>query len=564
MSYLIILRTGTNDRQETRAESGPRLLIGRGPQSQLRLDHDAIAVEHARVDQTEDGRYVLTDLGSPAGSYVNGKRIEKAQLAAGDQIAIGPYLLKVELLQQHQGPLILDVRQIRASAERGEPVRTDFAAAYGLNRRLFSKTILTWLCTGAGIIVITGILFAGRTQVFQPGALSDPHSFFNQECFRCHVAWHGPSEAACQKCHAAPLHHKNQTFTPPCLSCHAEHREQSVLADVTSQYCVQCHADLKTKGSQTAESRYQKKITDFSRDHPEFAIAVAGVERRVRLSEKAARRSDLATIKLNHQVHLKRGLKGPNGTVRLTCQSCHRPALDGLLMAPVTYVAHCKDCHELGFDDQYPDRRVPHGSTELTRAYLLRVYSELTDQMVRYPEIVRGFPLSATAEKLDPSIIRKVRQAESHLYSVVCNECHELELKEGSLPEVVKTGIPVIWYRHVRFSHKAHRIVECESCHKGVDQSKETKDVLLPGIERCRDCHRHEGLAFSSQKSRALTNCAACHTYHDRSRGRWWVGPFAGAGTLDPVKPESTKGATERPQSGREEMPSGSGEKSRQ
>jgi len=336
------------------------------------------------------------------------------------------------------------------------------------------------------------------------------------------------------------------------------------LADVSSRFCVQCHADLKSTGGQTARSPYQKKITDFSSDHPEFAIAVAGVERRVRLNEKAARRSDLAKIKLNHEVHLKPGLKGPQGNVQLTCASCHRPALDNLLMAPVTYQAHCKDCHELGFDDQYPNRQVPHGSTEIVRAFLLRVYAEFTDEMLRYPEVARGFPLSASTEKLDPSIIRKVRQAESHLYGITCKECHELDLKQGALPEVEKPAIPVIWYGHARFSHKAHRIVECESCHKGVRQSRETKDVLLPGIERCRDCHRHEGLAFSSQKSRALTNCATCHTYHDRSKGRWWVGPSAGTGSLAPAKTEKTKAVMEKPKIGREQMPSGSSEKFRQ
>lgn len=546
MSYLILLRSGANDREETRAESGARLTIGRGPLSQLRLDHDAVGVEHARIDQLENGSYLLTDLGSPTGSYVNGQRVTSARLAAGDQLSIGPFLIKVGLLQQQGGPLVLDVRQIRGSGEHAHAFATDYATAYGLNRKYFNKTILTWLCTGVGVIVITGILFAGRTQVFQPGALSDPHAFFAQECFRCHKAWHGPSEEACQKCHTAPLHHRNQTFTPPCFSCHAEHREQSALAAVASQYCVQCHADLKSKESQTGAPRYQKNITDFTRDHPEFAITVAGkgVERRLRLSEKTARRADFATMKLNHQVHLKRGLKGPQGRVQLTCPSCHKPALDGLLMAPVTYDAHCKECHELGFDDQYPNRQVPHGSPEIVRAYLLRVYAEFTDEMLRYPQIARGFPLSASTEKLDPSIIRKVRQAESHLYSVTCKECHELNLKDGALPEVEKTGIPVIWFGHARFSHKAHRIVECESCHKGVDQSRETRDVLLPGIERCRDCHRHEGLAFSSQKSTALTQCTACHTYHDRSRGRSWVTPLLDAGSLDPAQLKSSKSAS--------------------
>jgi len=536
------------------------LLIGRGPQSNLRLDHDTVAVEHATIEE-EDGRYVLTDGGSVTGTHVNGKRIEKVELAAGDKIAIGAFSLKAEFLQQFEGPLILDVRQVGGSAAQAEGAATDYAAAYSLKQKFFNKAILTWLSTAAGVVVVAGVLFAGKTQLFRPGGLSDSHSFFGRECARCHVAWHGPSEKACEKCHPAPLHHQNQAFTPPCVSCHEEHRGQSELAAIGNENCVQCHVDLKGKGDRSGRSEFANKITDFSRDHPEFAIIVADGQKRVRVSEKGARQSDLAKMKLNHELHLKPGLKTLRGTVQLTCDNCHKLDVDERLMKPVKYEAHCKGCHELGFDDRYPNRQVPHDSPEIVRSYLLRVYAELSDEMLRRPEVARSFPLSSSPDKLDPSIIRKVREAESHLYDFTCKECHEVDVKEGALPVVEKTGIPMIWHAHARFAHKSHRTLECESCHKGVYHSQKTTDVLLPGIERCRDCHRQERLGLFSRKSNAPTDCAACHIYHDRSKGLGWASPLPGTSSLDPAQSGRTKTGTGYSKSGREDVPAGSGGK---
>jgi hypothetical protein len=54
-------------------------------------------------------------------------------------------------------------------------------------------------------------------------------------------------------------------------------------------------------------------ITRFDGGHPEFAAVRPGS-------------SDPGTIKLNHAIHLRHDLKGPNGSVQLDCGDCHRTA----------------------------------------------------------------------------------------------------------------------------------------------------------------------------------------------------------------------------------------------
>ncbi|HSN87586.1 MAG TPA: FHA domain-containing protein, partial [Thermoanaerobaculia bacterium] len=73
---------------------GDVLLIGRGTNAGLRLDDEAVALEHARIERNPAG-YQLTDLGSVTGTYLNGKPLagRVVSLKDGDTIEIGPYRL---------------------------------------------------------------------------------------------------------------------------------------------------------------------------------------------------------------------------------------------------------------------------------------------------------------------------------------------------------------------------------------------------------------------------------------------------------------------------------------
>jgi len=59
------------------------------------------------------------------------------------------------------------------------------------------------------------------------------------------------------------------------------------------------------------------------------------------------------------------------------------------------------------------------------------------------------------------------------------------------------------------FDHQAHRLVSCESCHAKAATSKETSDILMPGIETCQQCHK-PGKEYAAE-----ARCFECHNYHD-------------------------------------------------
>jgi two-component system, cell cycle response regulator len=68
-------------------------IIGRGREAQVRIDDAGSSRAHARIIPTGEGVYVLEDMGSLNGTFVDGKRIDRTELRSGDRINIGPNIV---------------------------------------------------------------------------------------------------------------------------------------------------------------------------------------------------------------------------------------------------------------------------------------------------------------------------------------------------------------------------------------------------------------------------------------------------------------------------------------
>jgi mono/diheme cytochrome c family protein len=192
----------------------------------------------------------------------------------------------------------------------------------------------------------------GDQRIYMSGPVSTAHAMFATQCSECHrpsgaaattagmpgggAFFVKVSDKGCLRCHDGAVHHDTQAFTPSCASCHQEHKGQAVLARLGDTQCVQCHADLKTD----KPTAFATSIRHFASGHPEFAIAVkdSGAVRRVRL-DRPAELKDTAQVKLNHQKHLKVGLKGLPELAALRGQQGISKEKDGLQL-------RCTFCHE--------------------------------------------------------------------------------------------------------------------------------------------------------------------------------------------------------------------------
>jgi PAS domain S-box-containing protein len=65
-----------------------KITIGRASQNDLVLEDPKVSRSHAQV-YFKEGRYIIEDLGSTNGVYIDGKRVEKAELEPGSRITLG-------------------------------------------------------------------------------------------------------------------------------------------------------------------------------------------------------------------------------------------------------------------------------------------------------------------------------------------------------------------------------------------------------------------------------------------------------------------------------------------
>lgn len=98
--------------------AGPKFVIGRAPDCQLRPGSDSVSRHHCQFE-VEPGQVVLRDLNSRNGTFVNDQQIREPHvLRNGDKIKIGPLEFQVELTVSVGGKKKPKVQSIGEAAAR--------------------------------------------------------------------------------------------------------------------------------------------------------------------------------------------------------------------------------------------------------------------------------------------------------------------------------------------------------------------------------------------------------------------------------------------------------------
>jgi pilus assembly protein CpaF len=98
---IVISEKGGAERREVFDQ--PELSIGRVQGNELMLPKGNVSKRHARL-VFRDGRYIVTDLNSTNGTYVNRRRINQATIVRqGDRIYIGDFVLRIESPEESSG-----------------------------------------------------------------------------------------------------------------------------------------------------------------------------------------------------------------------------------------------------------------------------------------------------------------------------------------------------------------------------------------------------------------------------------------------------------------------------
>ncbi len=78
------------------------IVLGREPGCGMVLEDDGVSRRHARITADGPDRWVVEDLGSRNGTWVNGARVDKRPLADGDRLELGRAVLKFLLPDEQE------------------------------------------------------------------------------------------------------------------------------------------------------------------------------------------------------------------------------------------------------------------------------------------------------------------------------------------------------------------------------------------------------------------------------------------------------------------------------
>jgi cytochrome c3-like protein/FHA domain-containing protein len=393
------------------------------------------------------------------------------------------------------------------------------------------------------------------------GAMSDGHANLANDCQSCHVeAFVSVRDSACLECHTdIPDHAADDlmataepelglgrqflrtvasTFNRPersCASCHVEHEGSGQMAAAPQQFCADCHTDLDSRLTETT----LLNAHDFGSDHPEFRPRIMtrpadenGMARYRRVSIEDVPQENTG-LKFPHELHLS----DTNGVARmaqrlsgeygfgeaLDCADCHVATPDGTRFEPISMEANCQMCHSLAFDRIGGTiRTLRHGEPEMVVADIRAFYRGTAP---RRPIDLSGMERrrpgddsrARTVGRYQFAARTRYAQADSAIRAVfsrdgACFDCHEV-VRPPTRSSLAFDIVPVRQisrYMHDGwFDHAAHETEDCSTCHVA-SESEQASDVLLPGIETCRDCHA--GAEASGDE--IVSTCAMCHSYH--------------------------------------------------
>ena len=550
--------------------SAAELHIGSGADQSIQLLGKRVAAQQAIIRKS--GRHL--ELDSKAGKViVNGQKVSSSRLTIGDVVGIGGHALTI--VEAPGGfDMAIELRpdaSIGASEFEGA-FSTDLNQTW-LGKRMaawLSVALILLLCLAIPLVTVKMHRADRAVPAMMPsdsmwtsGPLSAAHrQATGDRCDSCHKnLFEHVQDSSCLECHNTIHDHVSPErlkltkldVTQRCATCHREHNEpEAYMVHSGDRQCTECHADSQT----LFPVLKVEPVRGFSSgNHPAFtahllkprgltgsskAADVAAVQAmqpgvvpfvwdvEVKLLDAAEEQSNL---KFSHDQHLDPDrVRRMTDSKALSCADCHRAEADGQHFEPIRMESRCAACHELTFDPGAPQRQLPHGKPRDVILTLQDYFtSKFSDPLAAEPvrerrrlpghddpeETCTGSPVACAKRSARNEI-------EAQFSRRGCIGCHVvLDTKSDTLLERFQV-YPIRFQRDyfptAQFDHRSHQIQgkltgddACLSCH-GAKKSKESKDLLLPAMAKCEECHGDKPAL-----QRVKVECISCHSFHPAS-----------------------------------------------
>jgi predicted CXXCH cytochrome family protein len=531
------------------------LTIGSATDQQLQVPHEDVDPRHATLRVSTNGRVLLTAV-SPKGVVVNGRRQTRVHLDPDDTLTLGETTVRI---QRGRGEYACIVRiEDPFSPDESQPASAastrNYSSRYTISFWSWTLTIgvaAIFLLVPIGTFLgpsmrkmLRGAPLVPSDALWSSGPLNDAHRFIGNDCTACHANPFQPvRNSECETCHAEVQHHVDVRSADVklfdrerCAQCHFEHKKPAALVLRDPRLCTDCHSRL----DELKSNALVRDSSDFGSNHPEFRIAVLsedsivapGQWRAIWLEASQPQTfKESSHLKFSHQQHLNpKGIKSPLGDRVLECGDCHKPNASGREMMPIRMEIQCSGCHSLHFDEHDTSSGVPHGDLprmfRALREHFSRLYLEAgsparPDRGMRRPGgEARQMSLDEQRRARDWADTESLKMARELLEKRVCVDCHDVTHVLGATGfdqwRVAPVRLTQNWMPRARFNHAAHITETCTSCHNQAEHSKQSSDILMPGITRCRECH-----GGSHDNTKLGSDCVMCHRFHLPNRGRF-------------------------------------------
>lgn len=166
------------------ASSGSPLTIGRAPDNAIVVHDPMVSGHHARVQPLGGGRYLVEDLASTNGTFVDGARVNRLEVASGSILSVGRLILRatpgglVRLAQEMPAAasapndVALSVSEVTFSVptSKGEQ-----ASGQGATKKLLDR--VTFQVPHRSLVAVIGPSGAGKSTMLRTmiGALKPEH-----------------------------------------------------------------------------------------------------------------------------------------------------------------------------------------------------------------------------------------------------------------------------------------------------------------------------------------------------------------------------------------------------
>lgn len=536
-----------------------QLTIGRGQDQHLLVTDSKIELAHAVIERRPSGKLVIKAL-TQKGFHVNRKRRRVATLSQGDIVRVGAAAITVDELRAGRAPVLGFGHVAETEPEELKKLYVTSLGQTGVSKSFWSWTLALSIIGFFMLIPFSGLVYSSlrdplratamvpSDNIWTSGPLHASHQSIGADCNACHLTpFKMVRNEQCVACHSNTQHHVDVVSTDValfdkrhearCASCHHEHNEPSTLARQDQRLCTDCHERLDTLKKQPE----LQNAADFGVNHPDFRLSILEARgsgnqtlwERVRIPPKPkVPVLEKSNLTFSHAQHLDpKGIRSPEGDQVLECDDCHRTQQSGMRMSPIAMENQCSRCHSLLFDEQDTNTKVPHGELKVVYKALADFYSrqffEPTRENLDTSVSSSGRRRPGGAVLMNPNeqvrargwIEQKTMETVTELLEDrLCVDCHLIEKIRGAegINQWVVDPVRLTdeWMPMALFDHKSHSTTPCLDCHKNADRSEKSSDILMPGIDTCRDCH-----GGAKDEKKLASDCMMCHQFHLPNRG---------------------------------------------